>query len=159
MAKEQQVKAFLKALKEKPQAKELLESVEAPKNDEERIQAYIAIAGKLGYSLTAEDFTAFEQAAAAERMRMTDAQAEALEKLDDQELEDVAGGQRDASNGDTCCDTHGPCDYSFKNRENCWTTDGCDWTFIHYDDYTCKNNESNMTDCYTKHLLGCESYF
>ncbi|MBR5108738.1 MAG: Nif11 family protein [Clostridia bacterium] len=144
----EQVKAFLKALKENPQAKELLDSIEAPKNDEERIRAYTEIAGKLGFHLTAEDFAAFEQAAAEERLQKTEAQAEALQKLDDQELEGVAGGRdgtqvnpKEAENGDTCMQTHESCSDTFLNQENCWCTDGCDQVFNSYDDYVCKRHD------------------
>ena len=50
-----------------------------------------------------------------------------IELLSDQDLEEVAGG------GD-----HWDCEFTYKDRENCWAEDACDAVLIDYDSYLCK---------------------
>ena len=58
----------------------------------------------------------------------TEANVAKLEKLPDGELTQIAGGKGDPD----CKDT-------YKNRENCWSNDGCDVVYHDYDNYICKN--------------------
>ena len=111
-------KKFFEEVAKTEEAKALFAAMEAPKNEKERILAYIEIANKLGIALTIEGIAAYLQAVAN--------QEPAEGELDDEELQQLVGG------GD-----HAACEDTYQHRENCVKTDGCDMVFNYYGAYLC----------------------
>ena len=127
--KHEKVQAFLEALKDDPKVQEMVREIPEPETPSERIHAYAKIAKNLGYDLSDEDLRAF--IADQEQILQAKAQstAQGLEELPEEELSEVAGG------GD-----HPDCKDTYKDKENCWVTDGCDIINNHYSDYQCHYN-------------------
>ena len=111
-------KKFFEEVAKTEEAKALFASMEAPKDEKERILAYIEIANKLGIPLTTEGIVAYLQAVAN--------QEPAEGELDDEELQQLVGGGENTD----CKDT-------YMHKENCWRTDGCDMVNNHYGGYEC----------------------
>lgn len=109
-------KFFEEAIKTE-EAKELLNSYEKPKTEEETYKIYSEVAGKLGIELSVEEIRAYLE------------EKNATEELDDEELSKLSGG------GD-----HPDCKDTYQNRENCWWDDACDLVLKKYDDYECKTD-------------------
>ena len=122
----EKVKETLEKLMADPKAKELFKGLEPPKSEEEKALKIVEAAKKLGYDLEAADLAEYLQKAAADQKKKTEAQAEAIQMLDDSEVERAVGGL----NHDNCEDT-------FLDYENCWYDDGCDNIFQIYDEYIC----------------------
>ena len=83
---------ILKEIKKDPKAKELFEGMEKPGSPDEAISAYAQVAEKLGYGITAEDIRVAVEQEEARRKEKTDKAVSDITELDDDELEDVAGG-------------------------------------------------------------------
>ena len=130
MAKEQ-IKAFLEKLNADPAARSLLEGKEQPKSEEEKIRKYAEAAAALGFQVTAAEMAEYFMEALTARLEKTDAQAEVIRQLDDNEIEKVSGGKKDKS---ACRDT-------YQDKENCWYNDGCDQNWQYYPDYLCNHND------------------
>lgn len=58
--------------------------------------------------------------------------AEEIRELPEEDLGEAAGGGTGKRSGE-----HATCKYSYKNRENCWSKDGCDHIYHHYAKYQC----------------------
>ena len=141
----EKVKETLEKLMSDPKAKELFKGLEPPKSEEEKARKLIEAAKKLGYDLNAAELADYLKKAAADRKEKTDAQAQAIQKLDDSELEKAAGGR----DHDTCQDT-------FKDKENCWRNDACDLNYItSYPDYLCNHNHQGRM-CLDKAMMDCQ---
>ena len=96
MAKET-AKKFLLEYAANPEAMKLLNEYPQPETLGDGARILSEIAGKLGIAFTAEEMAeAIEEAEAARKAR-TDAAAEDLTALEDDELGEVAGGMRDTS--------------------------------------------------------------
>ena len=83
---------ILKEMKADPKAKELFESMEKPNSLDEAISAYAQIAEKLGYGITAEDIRETIKQEEASRKAKTDKVVSDMEALEDDDVENVAGG-------------------------------------------------------------------
>ena len=92
MSRESAVR-FLKEMVTNEQAKKLLQA-KAPKNAEESLKAYVEIAAELGQEISEEDFAAAREELEAEISRKSQNASEEMMELDDDDLEDVAGGTR-----------------------------------------------------------------
>ena len=92
MSRESAVR-FLKEMVTNEQAKKLLQA-KAPKNAEESLKAYVEIAVELGQEISEEDFAAAREELEAEISRKSQNASEEMMKLDDEDVEDVAGGTR-----------------------------------------------------------------
>ena len=92
MSKENAVR-FLKEMVTNEQAKKLLQA-KAPKNAEESLKAYVEIAAELGQEISEEDFAAAREELEAEISRKSQNASEEMMELDDDDVEDVAGGTR-----------------------------------------------------------------
>ena len=125
----EKVKEILEKLASDPKAQELFKSLEQPKSEEEKASKMIEAAKQLGYDLSVEDLAEYLKNAVAARKEKTDAKAEAIQKLDDSELEKAAGGK-----------DHDECKDTYKNRENCVYNDACDLVYQWYPGYICKKN-------------------
>ena len=120
----EKVQELLKAIKNDPKAQELLKNLPPVKSEEEKIASLIGVAKKLGYDLTKEDFEAYAQA----QKEKTDAQAEAVQTLADEDVAQASGGKRE----------HDKCFQTYKDRENCAFYDACDMAWRHYGGYKCQ---------------------
>ena len=126
----EQVRRFLETLRDDPKAREILSNGKTkPDSNEEIVAAYVEVAKKLGYDLTAKQIVEGIREKFKEQAAIT-AQAEnAVKELDPEELDKVAGGK---GNED--------CMVSFNNYENCWWEDGCDRVTNSYHGYLCSTS-------------------
>ena len=83
---------ILKEIKADPKAKELFGSMEMPASHDKMIAAYAQIAEKLGYDITAEDIRDAVEQEEARRKEKNDKIVSDMEAMEDDDLEDVAGG-------------------------------------------------------------------
>ena len=90
-------KKFLKEYSADPAAKKLLSEYPHPETLEEGARMLSEIAGKLRISFTAEEMAEVIGEAEAARKARTDAAAEDLTALPDDDLEDVSGGDNDTA--------------------------------------------------------------
>ena len=98
MSKESAIK-FLRELKTNEKAKELLQGMERPKNRDDAIKAYAEVAKELGEDISPEDITQALKELEAEIHQKTEAVSADMVELEDNDLENVAGG------GNSYCDT------------------------------------------------------
>ena len=115
---------FLNTLGTNERAKELLNNRKKPENFEEQAKIYSEIAAELGEQITPEDF----KAAASD-----------LVALEDDDVEDVAGGYYYFDNGvfGTGAKIYNECSNDFTDT-SCWWDDACDIYVIHY--FACDKN-------------------
>ena len=110
-------KKFFEETVKTEEAKALFDSVKKPENDEERIAAYLDIAAKLGTELSKDEIVAYFD----EKLKSSTTSGE----IDDEEMAQVSGGRG-------CY-----CSNNFKNHENCWWNDACDYVVNDYESYLC----------------------
>ena len=122
-------KKFFEEVAKTEEAKALFAAMEAPKNEEERANAYIEIAGKLGISLTAEGIAAYVAAANQEPVEG---------EMDDEELQQLVGGGENSA----CKDT-------YQQGENCWWNDSCNRIYKHYIYKSDNNRNDSCIGSYT----------
>lgn len=137
---------FLEELRHSPQVRQKLEGGDRPLKEEEKTAAFLELAKELGHDLTLEDLREYIQEAAEKCAQRTEAQAEAIQKLDDSELEKAAGGA-----------DHATCKDSFKDKENCWRNDACDLNLETYPDYLCNHNRNGKM-CLEEAMLDCQEF-
>ena len=123
------IKEFLEKLNS-PEAQALLEGKEKPADAEEALRTYAEIAKELGFDVSEKDMADYLSQADAGQKGRTEAAAGKICELADEDLENVAGGGS-SGGGSHCKDT-------FIDEENCWTNDGCDYTWHYYATYHCK---------------------
>ena len=124
---------ILKKMKADPKAKELFEGMEKPTSPDEAISAYAQVAEKLGYGITTEDIReAIEQEEARHKAK-TDKVVSDMEALEDDDLDNVAGGNDGCySTQDGWCMSEDAC-YEYQIEYLCsgnWGDSNCDLT--HY---------------------------
>ena len=83
---------LLKKLKEDPKAKELLNGLKKPVSADDVITCYAQIAAKLGYDITAEEIREVVNQEEARRKSETEKIASDIKALNDDDVENVAGG-------------------------------------------------------------------
>ena len=140
----EKAKEILEKLANDPKAQELFKGLEQPKSEEEKALKMIEAAKKLGYDLKAEDLAEYLKNAVAARKEKTEAQAEAVQKLADSEVEKAAGGRG-----------HYECEYTFTDKENCWWHDACDLNHLMYHNYICNHNH-NERMCLEEAMMDCQ---
>ena len=126
-------KEFLDAISENQELREYLEKSQIPEGMKKE-DCLLAAAEKFGYAVTKEEL---EEALRCKKEELKAAVAdaeEAVREIPMDELDTVAGGgildksdKRD----------HEDCKFTFKDKENCWYSDGCDLALIEYHDYIC----------------------
>ncbi len=110
-----EVRKFAEALRNDPRAKELVNGLDIPADDEKGVDVYLDLAKKLGFSISREDLLNWEQAQREEcKARSEKAEASMEEALDSEEMSMVAGGK----------DFKG-CESTFNKGEWCWFSDSC----------------------------------
>ena len=107
---------ILKEMKADPKANELFEGMEKPGTPDEMISAYAQIAEKLGYGITEEDIREAVKQEEASRKAKTDKVVSDMEELEDEDVENVAGGLTDIVCGE-------PMQIVFDRF--CWENDVC----------------------------------
>ena len=100
---------LLKKLKEDPKAKELLNGLKKPVSADDVITCYAQIAAKLGYDITAEEIREVVNQEEARRKSETEKIASDMKALNDDDVEDVAGGASRYLSND---EWHNGCRYS-----------------------------------------------
>ena len=91
MSKESAIK-FLRELRTNEKAKELLQGMERPKNRDDAIKAYAEVAKELGEDISPEDITQALKEIEAEIHQKTEAVSADMVELEDDDVENVAGG-------------------------------------------------------------------
>ena len=91
MSKETAIR-FLRELRTNEKAKELLQGRERPKNKDDAIKAYAEVAKELGEDISAEDITQALKEIEAEIHQKTEAVSADMVELEDDDVENVAGG-------------------------------------------------------------------
>ena len=118
MSKESAVK-FLRGLRTNEKAKELLQGREKPKSKEDVIKAYVEVAAELGERISEEDLAAAMEALEAEIHQKTEAAASEMKELNDDEVDNVAGGEKGCVNDyEGWCWLNDMC-YAVNNRYDC----------------------------------------
>lgn len=100
-----------------------------------------------GYHLTEEEFDSYMKEVEQERQKKTEKISEEISMLSDEEIDQATGGSE-------CTEGWVKCNYTYKDFENCWSTDGCDANNIIYDGYHCVHNNENI-HCGTLSSLNC----
>ncbi len=117
-----EVRKFIEALQNDPRAKELMDSIRVPVDDEKAVDVYLDLAKKLGFSISREDILSWELEKEKEyKARCAKAEASMAESLDLEKMSAAAGGKGDAS-----------CEDTFNKGEWCWFNDSCKNVFILY---------------------------
>ena len=122
----EKVKAFLEHLRSNPEFEAHLKGREKCRTLDEEAKVYAEVASALGFDLTEQDFKSYAGKAAESRRQKTEAAAEKIRELPEEALDMVAGGK-----------DHAECKDTYKDRENCWSNDGCDNIVYWYNDYIC----------------------
>lgn len=143
----EKVKEILEKIINDPKAQELFNGLKQPESEEEKAVKMIEVAKQLGYDLKAEDLKEYLKDAVAARKEKTEAQADAIQKLDDSELETAAGG---GGNPD--------CKYTYRDEENCWWNDACDLNHRMYASYICSHNHNNKV-CSLLDMVKCQELY
>ena len=127
MSKESALK-FLNTLGTNERAKELLNNRKKPENFEEQAKIYSETAAELGEQITPEDFMQATQELEARIKKKTEAAASDLVSLEDDQVEDIAGGfyyhQGKYTKVYECC-------YDFVDTD-CWWEDACELLQVNY---------------------------
>ena len=130
-------KEFLAALRSDPKAQELLQGVEKPADEKDVIRNLAEAAKKLGYDVTEEELAGLLSAEEKAIKERTDAEADRVEALADDQLEAATGGSSTSDD---------PCKSTYLDHENCWFNDGCDNIINTYKRYRCHHATRNP-DC------------
>ena len=91
MSKESAIR-FLRELGTNEKAQKLLQSKEAPKSKDDIIKAYAEVATELGEELSPEDVAIAVEEIETEIRQKTKAVSSDIAELEDEDVEDVAGG-------------------------------------------------------------------
>ena len=92
MSKESAIR-FLRELGTNEKAQKLLQSKEAPKSKDDIIKAYAEVATELGEELSPEDVAIAVEEIETEIRQKTKAASSDIAELEDEDVEDVAGGE------------------------------------------------------------------
>ncbi len=136
MSKESALK-FLNTLGTNERAKELLNNRKKPENFEEQAKIYSETAAELGEQITPEDFKLAVEEVEEQIRKNTEAAASDLVALEDDQVEDIAGGYYyvvdDCTAVSTCKVIENQCANDFVDT-SCWWNDACtSWSTYYYD--------------------------
>jgi len=128
---------FLNTLGTNEQAKKLLKNRKKPENFEEQAKIYSEIAAELGEQITPKDFKLAVEEVEEQIRKKTEAAASDLVALEDDQVEDVAGGfyyvVDDCTVASTSRVIENQCANDFVDT-SCWWDDACtSWSTYYYD--------------------------
>lgn len=141
------VRKLLEHARTNLKAVELIKGLKRPKSDKQAIDGYMDIAKAMDMDITEEELVqGLKDVAEAQKAKT----AEAAERIgiEENNLEQVAGGEGEALRG--CSSTHSP-------GEWCWIDDSCAWAISSYDD-TGDSWEANPRDSMWDPQEGDEGY-
>ena len=121
-----EIAKVLEAVRTHPETVKMLSNQTPVDTLEEAAEIWSKAASGIGHNVSAEEITNYIRESEAEMKRKAQENKEGIESLSEQELEEAAGGKG-----------HDNCEFSFKDRENCWVTDACDNAIIYYGGYLC----------------------
>lgn len=121
-----QIEKFIEQIKSDPDVQELLRNRPKGNDREDGLKVYAELAAQLGYTFTEADLKEAVEEKRNLRMEKTEAAAAGLQELPDDALDRVAGGK-----------DHKDCRNTYKDREDCWKSDSCDWVVHLYDHSIC----------------------
>lgn len=124
-----EIAKILEELRAHPEARDLMNAKADAKGTEDEARLYGEIASRLGYEAGTQEFLDYISGTGEALRQRTDAAAESIRELPEEELAEAAGG----ADHKNCYDT-------YKDKENCWWTDGCDVIHENYKGYQCKRN-------------------
>ena len=133
-----EIVSVLEQIRNHPKTAEMLKT-EKTLSREEAAEAYAVAAKTFGYTLTAEEILSAIQDRETKIQVRTEGAAEELRAIPEEEMAEVSGG----GDHDICYDT-------YKDRENCWWSDGCDIIHNYYHGYQCKSCNEGV-DCGEAH--------
>lgn len=111
--------------------KELLNSKNKPQSLDDMADVLGGVAKESGYPLSKDDFLSIFRGIE-EKTKTTQGK---VNKLSDSDLAAVSGGgTKDNAANSFCSD-------SYKDKENCWWDDGCDYIVNYYPYYLCSHDE------------------
>ena len=146
----EKAREFLNTLDEKSNYDALEAKVEAKgaKGEECEIEAAVEMARELGYDVTGEEIVEALQTMKARQREKTEKAVEDLVALDDDSLEETAGGDivwSDFGNGFGT-----GCKYNFTD-DDCWWEDACEKLNVRY--FGCENSYYG-SDCVLREYAG-----
>ena len=139
MSKESALK-FLNTLSKNERAQELLKTKKKPESLEEQAKIYSEIAAELGEQIAPEDFIQMTKELEERIKQKTEAAASDLEALEDEDVENVAGGyyyQTTEKGSLKIIRVYDECSKDFTDT-NCWWDDACDYYVVAY--FQCGNH-------------------
>ena len=128
MSKESAMK-FLNTLSKNERVLELLKAKKKPESIEEQAKIYSETAAELGEQITPEDFMQATQELEARIKKKTEAAASDLVALEDDQVEDIAGGVYHYREGEKVTG----CRYDYVDTD-CWLQDACELVQVNYND-------------------------
>ena len=124
---------FLTDLSKNAEIRKYMENYTIPEGTE-KAEALADVAARFGYEITKEDLMKAIEKQASELDDSRQAAEKEVVELSTDDLDTVAGGALLSKGGEP---EHIDCKETFKDKENCWYNDGCDYAFNMYDDYHC----------------------
>ena len=118
---------FLNTLGKNERVLELLKTKKKPESIEEKAKIYSETAAELGEQIAPEDFIQMTKELEERIKQKTEAAASDLVALEDDQVEDIAGGvyhYREGEKVTGCC-------YDFVDTD-CWWEDACDLFHVNY---------------------------
>ena len=145
----EKAREFLKTLDEESNYNALEAKVEArgAQGEECEIEAAVELAHELGYDVTGEEIVEALQTMKTRQREKTEKAVEDLVALDDDSLEDVAGGIHWV---DWSLHIHEDCKYNFTD-DDCWWEDACEKLNVRY--FGCENSYYGP-DCVLREYAG-----
>ena len=124
-------KEIYKDMMSDAKVQDCLKSKDKPESLDDLVNVVGGVALECGYPLSKDDLVVIFR----DQEKTTESAIQKVKRLSAEDLAVVAGGgPDDNSAGYICADT-------YKDRENCWFDDGCDYTFNWYPYYKCKHHE------------------
>ena len=128
MSKESALK-FLNTLGKNERVLELLKAKKKPESIEEKAKIYSEAAAELGEQIAPEDFIQMTKELEERIKQKTEAAASDLVALEDDQVEDIAGGVYHYRDGEKVTG----CRYDYVDTD-CWLQDACELVQVNYND-------------------------
>lgn len=149
---EMNINELLERIQKDPLARKAIEAILEKDDKEALLRCCAENAKRLGLDVTETEIRAAVLEAEDSRKSRTE---EKIVSLPDEEIEQVSGGTKYIN-----CEnnTVNVCRTSFRQRENCWSNDGCDENYRLYSDYQCRHNYAGYV-CGSSDRVDCDGFF